>query len=97
MMRRWDIVLAADCVFWLGLFSPLLDTLGALAGSPASAGAPPRFFLTVTERLGRAEVFRAKAAAAGWELLEVRSGGVSFPYTNLYEARRASGVDVRVS
>ena len=29
--RRWDVVLAADCVFWPSLFAPLLATLGALA------------------------------------------------------------------
>jgi hypothetical protein len=28
--RRWDLILAADCVFWVALFHPLLHTLAAL-------------------------------------------------------------------
>jgi hypothetical protein len=28
--RRWDLILAADCVFWTALFDPLLHTLAAL-------------------------------------------------------------------
>lgn len=35
--RRWDIVLAADCVFWTRLFSPLLNTLSALTDPVPSA------------------------------------------------------------
>ena len=93
-------MLAADCVFWPALFVPLLRTLTSLhaaaahlptppAGATAFAGAArgPRFLLTVTERLGRAEVFRAQATAEGWVLEELRCG-VSFPHTRLYEARR---------
>ena len=66
--RRWDYVLAADCVFWPRLFAPLLDTLRALVGASTP---PPQVLLTVTSRLDRAARFEAAAAAAGWLLEEL--------------------------
>ena len=40
-MQRFDYVLAADCVYWTGLFEPLLHTLCALLQPEATAAAPP--------------------------------------------------------
>ena len=47
--RRWDVVLAADCVFWMELFQPLLDTLAALASLPPP---PASQALSQTPHLG---------------------------------------------
>ena len=103
LATHWDVVVAADCVFWPGLFGPLLATMAALGAQP---GASPRFILSMVDRLGRAKEFSAMASEAGWELqrleqdcngekaiLEARAGGKSLlamqrESCELYELRR---------
>ena len=65
----WDVILAADCVFWPHLFEPLLNTIAALASSKKAT----RVILAMTDRLGRMEAFRDVAASAGWQLQSLRS------------------------
>ena len=79
--RCWDVILAADCVFWTGLFVPLLTTLRTLARAGHERGehsanwvdsrASPLILLTVTARLDRAEQFVATAKGANWHVEEV--------------------------
>lgn len=102
--RPWDLILAADCVFWTALFDPLLRTLAALcragrtggcvrphmpdrSGSCAAAAQsewtarhghpdlrpPPCVLLSLTNRLGRADDFCARAVGAGWRVELVAS------------------------
>ena len=66
---RWDVILASDLVFWPGLFEPLLRTIAGLHAAAAARGEPPpRAFLAMTDRLGRARQFAAAAREAGWVL-----------------------------
>ena len=62
---RWDVIIATDCVFWPGLFMPLLTTIAALCERPGSS---PRVFLSMVNRLGRAQEFSAAAHEIGWTL-----------------------------
>ena len=75
---RWDAIIAADCVFWPSLFKPLLSTIDALMRSGGGGGLsvgvpPPRVFLAMTDRLGRAQEFATIAREAGWELVALTS------------------------
>ncbi|KAJ8604770.1 hypothetical protein CTAYLR_001010 [Chrysophaeum taylorii] len=56
---EFDLVLAADCVFWPSLFDPLLATFAAIAGGPT-------VLLAVTHRLDRTKRFFDSLAAKGW-------------------------------
>ena len=99
----FDVVLAADCVFWVPLFAPLLRTLQRLVDA-APTDATPEVLLTVTSRLDRAETFAAEACDAGWTLEEVplasmeqpsspgmtSSAAASFLHTKLLRLRRRS-------
>ena len=70
--ERWDVLLAADCVFWAALFDPLLDTLRALAHEGHT-----RIFLAIGERLGShgpLSSFAQSAQRKGWELRELTTG-----------------------
>ena len=49
--ERFDVVIAADCVFWPELFGPLLDAIEAVAAPGAAV------FIAATHRLGRADLF----------------------------------------
>jgi predicted nicotinamide N-methyase len=49
----WDVVLAADCVFWEYLFEPLIDTLVQLASKST------RVYISMTHRFGRTKTFLA--------------------------------------
>jgi len=85
----WDVVVAADCVYWEYLFEPLIDTLVRLASSglPTTmvettpspewrATAPPttRVYVSMTHRKGRTRAFLA--------LLRERCGRVERMETN---------------
>ena len=63
---NWDVILAADCVFWPGLFAPLLATLGGLHMQSNSRINPCRIILCLTDRLGRGRQFLDQASDAGW-------------------------------
>ena len=69
----WDLILAADCVFWEHLFVPLLNTLAALSAVSPGDGRETRIFLTIGERLGRGplKVFAQHATREGWSLDEI--------------------------
>lgn len=84
--EAWDVLLAADCVFWPALFAPLLQTLRALAHPDGAAArrAPPRVLLSVTRRLDRAERFAAAARAAGWAIEEVSACEARLPHTSVW-------------
>ena len=83
-------VLAADCVFWPALFTPLLETLTMLTDAAATS---PEVLLTVTSRLGRAEAFAAAADACGWGMEEVPlDGAASFLHTRLLRLSRRACV-----
>ena len=69
LMQPWDLVLAADAVFWPALFAPLLDTIDALSRCGRAGVGGTRVLLASTDR-GRAAAFAAAAAAAGWTLEE---------------------------
>ena len=100
----WDLILAADCVYWTGLFKPLLRTLRSLCAAAAAAAAqgdasaverprpPPQVLITVTSRLDRAEQFAAMAAELGWlaEELHVPDMPSSFLHTKLLRLRDVS-------
>mmetsp|Transcript_23306 Transcript_23306/g.78683 ORF Transcript_23306/g.78683 Transcript_23306/m.78683 type:complete len:187 (-) Transcript_23306:329-889(-) len=61
----WDLILAADCVFWEVLFDPLIATLQALlaAATPSAAA-----YLTATHRQARlAEFLRRLDGTASLE------------------------------
>mmetsp|Transcript_9211 Transcript_9211/g.20706 ORF Transcript_9211/g.20706 Transcript_9211/m.20706 type:complete len:168 (+) Transcript_9211:415-918(+) len=64
----WDLVVAADCVFWPELWLPLLNTLAAITNGRPRATPPPRVLLTIVDRLGRARAFCDATHAAGWAL-----------------------------
>ena len=96
---HWDLILAADCVYWTGLFKPLLQTLRSLCAAAqrhASAQETPRprpqVLITVTSRLDRAETFAAMAAEAGWvaEELLVPDTPPSFLHTKLLRLKDVS-------
>lgn len=72
---RWDVILAADCVFWPALFEPLLQSIAALsaAGGAPADGRRPRAFLAMTDRLGRIQQFAAVAREAGYVLSRLKS------------------------
>lgn len=111
---RWRAIVAADCVFWPALFKPLLATLDALRHAGASASSsesspPPRVFLAMTDRIGRAREFAAVAREAGWTLERLgdseadgRSGdtggagprAVSSPPTGSLEAMRRDACEI---
>ena len=55
--QNFDLVIAADCVFWEWLFEPLIDTLLRLL-SPST-----RVILSMTHRFGRTEKFLTMLAA----------------------------------
>lgn len=61
---HFDVVLAADVIFWPNLYEPLLRTLAALPGSP-------RVLLCVADRLGRVRDFSRLAHERGWAMDEV--------------------------
>ena len=103
--RRWDVVLAADCVFWAGLIAPLLATLDALSragrthdkgetpdASEVDSEAPPPclILLTVTSRLDRAARFEEAARAEGWSVAEVKTA-VALPSTHTRLLRLTRG------
>ena len=77
----FDVILAADCVFWRGLFEPLCATLCALAAvgrtDELADAPPPLVLLTVTARLDRAEAFVAIARQHGWVVEEVAVQGAA--------------------
>ena len=81
--RRWDVVLAADCVFWPQLFAPLLATLAALADEDTLV------LLAVTSRLGRDAAFRGDAERAGWTF-ERWEAGRAFPNTAIWRLRKGT-------
>ena len=58
--ERFDVVLAADCVFWPELFEPLLNAIEAVAAPGAVV------LIAVTHRLGRTDAFLEKLRRRGW-------------------------------
>ena len=58
--ERFDVVLAADCVFWPELFEPLLNAIEAVAAPDAVV------LVAVTHRLGRTDAFLEKLRRRGW-------------------------------
>jgi len=80
LSRRWDVVLAADCVFWPRLFTPLLATLETLV----TRCGPTRVLMASTDRVGRGAAFAAEARAAGWRL-HVLEADTGFAGTSVYE------------
>ena len=97
---KWDVILAADCVFWPVLFEPLLRTITALcaAGDADADGRQTRVFLAMTDRLGRAQEFTSFAQAAGYALLPLRSNDVPMVVqrlpTNSLEAMRREACEL---
>lgn len=79
---RWDVVLAADCVFWPHLFDPLLSTIASILSSAAgddegrqatatvSANYQRCALLCVEQRLGRDAEFELFARQRGWTVTE---------------------------
>ena len=96
--KRWDVILASDCVFWPGLFEPLLRTLAGLhAAARARAEPPPRAFLSMTDRLGRARQFAAAARERGWvldELQPCQPAGSRAPPAHSLEALRREACEL---
>lgn len=62
---RYDVILAADCVFWPRLFEPLIDTLDVLAA--------PLVLIAVTNRLDRTALFLGALDRRGWTATPVAS------------------------
>ena len=58
--ERFDVVLAADCVFWPELFDPLLNAIAAVARPDGTV------LVAVTHRLGRTDAFLEKLRRRGW-------------------------------
>ena len=58
--ERFDVVLAADCVFWPELFEPLLNAIAAVARPDGT------LLVAVTHRLGRTDAFLEKLRRRGW-------------------------------
>jgi len=58
--ERFDVVLAADCVFWPELFEPLLNAIEAVAAPGAVV------LIAVTHRLGRTDAFLETLRRRGW-------------------------------
>ena len=58
--ERFDVVLAADCVFWPELFEPLLNAVEAVARPDGTV------LIAVTHRLGRTDAFLEKLRRRGW-------------------------------
>ena len=58
--ERFDVVLAADCVFWPELFEPLLNAIQAVARPDGTV------LIAVTHRLGRTDAFLEKLRRRGW-------------------------------
>ena len=58
--EKFDVVLAADCVFWPELFEPLLNAIEAVAAPGAVV------LIAVTHRLGRTDAFLEKLRRRGW-------------------------------
>ena len=58
--ERFDVVLAADCVFWPELFAPLLNAIEAVARPDGTV------LIAVTHRLGRTDAFLEKLRRRGW-------------------------------
>ena len=58
--ERFDVVLAADCVFWPELFEPLLNAIEAVARPDGTV------LVAVTHRLGRTDAFLEKLRRRGW-------------------------------
>ena len=58
--ERFDVVLAADCVFWPELFEPLLNAIEAVARPDGTV------LVAVTHRLGRTDAFLGKLRRRGW-------------------------------
>ena len=58
--ERFDVVLAADCVFWPELLEPLLNAIEAVAAPGAVV------LIAVTHRLGRTDAFLEKLRRRGW-------------------------------
>jgi predicted nicotinamide N-methyase len=58
---RFDVILAADCVYWPALFEPLLSTLAALCKDGHAV-----VILAAADRQGRAQAFLSAASEAGW-------------------------------
>ena len=85
---RWDVVVAADCVFWVRLFEPLLATLRGLA--EAGGGPAPLILVTVTSRLNRGALFEEALARHRWVAEELASGqGEGFAHTRLLRLQPA--------
>ena len=89
---RWDVILAADCVFWAELFTPLLITLRTLVESSARQGAAPRVILCMTDRAGRLQAFKDAAQSAGCSLrpLVTPDAARPLPPESLEALRRAA-------
>ena len=58
--ERFDVVLAADCVFWPELFDPLLNAIEAVARPDGTV------LVAVTHRLGRTDAFLEQLRRRGW-------------------------------
>ena len=58
--EQFDVVLAADCVFWPELFEPLLNAIAAVARPDGTV------LVAVTHRLGRTDAFLEKLRRRGW-------------------------------
>ena len=58
--ERFDVVLAADCVFWPELFEPLLNAIEAVARPDGTV------LVAVTHRLGRTDAFLETLRRRGW-------------------------------
>ena len=71
--RRWDIIVAADIIYWPHLFEPLLSTVSILlqCGRDSSASTPDRcrVLICTCDRLHRVEEFETLARRKGWTVI----------------------------
>jgi len=72
----WDVVIAADCVYWPHLYEPLLAILAALSScggdnsTQSRTGRPCRILLCTLDRQGRTQEFEKVARQKGFGIIE---------------------------
>ncbi len=64
--QHFDIILCSDCVFWPGLFRPLVQTLSSLCPRGSGSGSRPHAFFAVEARHARELAFFSMLADAGF-------------------------------
>jgi predicted nicotinamide N-methyase len=79
--EQFDVVLAADCVFWPELFEPLLNAIEAVAAPDAVV------LVAVTHRLGRTDAFLEKLRRRGWTASPRPRRRDAPQNTDVYEAK----------